>query len=215
VPCEPEEGGRRRGSYKNGGRKRKGRASCKQKKKKSERRRPAHPAVRINGRKLNALDSSAMRRALLLRRTFLVAAQQQQQQHRGRASVRVARTFAASSAALPEQWQESRSSDDRDAMLPTSTSTPAPLPPPPPAPPSYLHRTVFRRPLNAPAIAFSSPAGRELFSRALARGTAEGFFPLIEQYSTQDEPAYCGLASLAMVLNALNVDPRRPWKVST
>lgn len=99
-------------------------------------------------------------------------------------------------------------------MLPTSTSTPAPLPPPP-APPSYLHRTVFRRPLNAPAIAFSSPAGRELFSRALARGTAEGFFPLIEQYSTQDEPAYCGLASLAMVLNALNVDPRRPWKVST
>ena len=100
-------------------------------------------------------------------------------------------------------------------MLPTSTSTPAPLPPPPPAPPSYLHRAVFRRPLNAPAIAFSSPAGRELFSRALARGTAEGFFPLIEQYSTQDEPAYCGLASLAMVLNALNVDPRRPWKVST
>lgn len=100
-------------------------------------------------------------------------------------------------------------------MLPTSTSTPAPLPPPLPAPPSYLHRTVFRRPLNAPAIAFSSPAGRELFSRALDRGTAEGFFPLIEQYSTQDEPAYCGLASLAMVLNALNVDPRRPWKVST
>ena len=29
---------------------------------------------------------------------------------------------------------------------------------------------------------------------------------------TQDEPAFCGLASLAMVLNALAVDPRRPWK---
>ena len=32
------------------------------------------------------------------------------------------------------------------------------------------------------------------------------------QSSTQDEPAFCGLASLAMVLNALAVDPRRAWK---
>ena len=30
--------------------------------------------------------------------------------------------------------------------------------------------------------------------------------------STQDEPAFCGLASLSMVLNALAIDPRRPWK---
>lgn len=30
--------------------------------------------------------------------------------------------------------------------------------------------------------------------------------------STQDEPAFCGLASLAMVLNALAIDPRRIWK---
>ena len=30
--------------------------------------------------------------------------------------------------------------------------------------------------------------------------------------STQDEPAFCGLASVAMVLNALSVDPRRVWK---
>jgi Phytochelatin synthase len=32
--------------------------------------------------------------------------------------------------------------------------------------------------------------------------------------STQDEPAFCGLASIAMVLNALSIDPRRPWKGS-
>lgn len=92
------------------------------------------------------------------------------------------------------------------------TSPPAP-PPAPSAPPSYLDRTVFRRPLNPPAIAFSSPEGRKLFSQALAAGTADSFFDLIAHFSTQDEPAYCGLASLAMVLNALNVDPRRPWKV--
>jgi hypothetical protein len=30
--------------------------------------------------------------------------------------------------------------------------------------------------------------------------------------STQDEPAFCGLTSLTMVLNALAIDPRRIWK---
>ena len=30
--------------------------------------------------------------------------------------------------------------------------------------------------------------------------------------SMQDEPAFCGLASIAMVLNALRIDPLRPWK---
>jgi len=34
----------------------------------------------------------------------------------------------------------------------------------------------------------------------------------MEQFNTQDEPAFCGLASLSMVLNALAIDPRRPWK---
>lgn len=38
------------------------------------------------------------------------------------------------------------------------------------------------------------------------------FFKLIEQFRTQDEPAFCGLASVAMVLNALSIDPRRAWK---
>ncbi|WOL05194.1 glutathione gamma-glutamylcysteinyltransferase 1 [Canna indica] len=40
----------------------------------------------------------------------------------------------------------------------------------------------------------------------------EGFFKLISHFQTQSEPAYCGLASLSMVLNALAIDPRRKWK---
>ncbi len=51
-----------------------------------------------------------------------------------------------------------------------------------------------------------------MFAEALMDGTMEGFFKLIEQFRTQDEPAFCGLASLAMVLNSLSIDPRRPWK---
>ena len=40
----------------------------------------------------------------------------------------------------------------------------------------------------------------------------EGFFKLISYYQTQSEPAYCGLATLSMVLNALSIDPGRKWK---
>jgi glutathione gamma-glutamylcysteinyltransferase len=40
----------------------------------------------------------------------------------------------------------------------------------------------------------------------------EGFFKLISYYQTQSEPAYCGLATLAVVLNALAIDPGRKWK---
>lgn len=49
---------------------------------------------------------------------------------------------------------------------------------------------------------------------ALSAGTMESFFPLSEQFSTQAMPAFCGLASLAMVLNALQVDPKRVWQGS-
>ncbi|VDM64628.1 unnamed protein product [Angiostrongylus costaricensis] len=38
------------------------------------------------------------------------------------------------------------------------------------------------------------------------------YFKLASQFRTQDEPAYCGLSTLVMVLNALEVDPGRVWK---
>lgn len=50
-------------------------------------------------------------------------------------------------------------------------------------------------------------AGKQLFAEALATGTLEGFFKLVEHFRTQDEPAFCGLASLAMALNALAGPP--------
>ncbi|KAF8392167.1 hypothetical protein HHK36_022509 [Tetracentron sinense] len=40
----------------------------------------------------------------------------------------------------------------------------------------------------------------------------KGFFKLISYYETQSEPAYCGLATLSMVLNSLAIDPGRHWK---
>lgn len=74
------------------------------------------------------------------------------------------------------------------------------------------HPSFYRRPLPAPLIAFASGAGREIFHQALAAGGLENYFPLAEQFNTQDEPSYCGISSLVMVLNALGVDPGANWK---
>ena len=73
-------------------------------------------------------------------------------------------------------------------------------------------RTFYKRPLLPPGVALASPAGRAMFASALATGGAEVFFDTVSHFNTQDEPAFCGLASLAMALNALAVDPRRVWK---
>lgn len=72
---------------------------------------------------------------------------------------------------------------------------------------------VYRRVLPCPpAVDFSSFEGKALFGEALQNGTMEGFFKLISYFQTQSEPAYCGLASLSVVLNALSIDPGRKWK---
>ena len=72
--------------------------------------------------------------------------------------------------------------------------------------------STYRRPLPVTLTPFSSPEGRALFREALEDGAMESFFPLIEQFHTQADPAFCGLASLVMALNALGVDPGRVWR---
>ncbi|KAJ4776312.1 Glutathione gamma-glutamylcysteinyltransferase 1 [Rhynchospora pubera] len=81
--------------------------------------------------------------------------------------------------------------------------------------PVRVHRQDDIKPLfnsSSPAIEFASCDGKRLFSEALQSGTMEGFFRLISYFQTQSEPAYCGLASLSVVLNALAIDPGRKWK---
>jgi len=72
--------------------------------------------------------------------------------------------------------------------------------------------SLYRRPLPVGQIPFASSEGRALFREALALGTLESFFPLIEQFHTQADPAFCGLGSLVMALNALGIDPGRLWR---
>jgi glutathione gamma-glutamylcysteinyltransferase len=72
--------------------------------------------------------------------------------------------------------------------------------------------TLYRRPLPADIIAFSSAQGRQVFAEALAEGGMDGYFPLAEQFHTQGDPSFCGLGSLVVALNALAIDPGRLWK---
>ncbi|OBZ90008.1 Glutathione gamma-glutamylcysteinyltransferase [Choanephora cucurbitarum] len=75
-----------------------------------------------------------------------------------------------------------------------------------------LKNTFYQRELPTDLIRFASPEGKRLFREAMDDGHAEGFFPLTGNFTPQSEPAYCGPSSLAMVLNALEVDPKRRWK---
>ena len=63
----------------------------------------------------------------------------------------------------------------------------------------------YRRELPSSCIAFGGEEGKKLFTDSLLSGYANIYFPLAEQFRTQNEPAYCGLSTLVMVLNALAV----------
>ncbi|XP_076466788.1 uncharacterized protein LOC143298018 isoform X2 [Babylonia areolata] len=90
-----------------------------------------------------------------------------------------------------------------------------PLPMIPPQSPVRHSSSVvelYRRPLPDSCIAFASDEGKAIFREALGTGHLNCYFRLASQFRTQDEPAYCGLATLVMVLNALEIDPGRVWK---
>jgi glutathione gamma-glutamylcysteinyltransferase len=70
----------------------------------------------------------------------------------------------------------------------------------------------YQRPLPKLCIPFDGDEGQRIFAEALAEGGMRRFFALVAQFRTQDEPAYCGLATLTMALNTLQIDPGRVWK---
>jgi glutathione gamma-glutamylcysteinyltransferase len=83
-----------------------------------------------------------------------------------------------------------------------------PLPPPLPDPQYSFHRRVLPNSL----MALTSPEGRQLFAESLGRGMADAYFPLAQHCTNQSEPAFCGITTLLVVLNACGVDPNVRWK---
>ncbi|KAM3715743.1 Glutathione gamma-glutamylcysteinyltransferase [Dirofilaria immitis] len=81
----------------------------------------------------------------------------------------------------------------------------------------HMHHAVpaqnfYRRKLPSSCINFASAEGKKLFIESFIKGHANIYFRLASHFLTQDEPSYCGLSTLVMVLNALEVDPGRVWK---
>eukprot|EP01087_Luapelamoeba_hula_P019097 TRINITY_DN627_c2_g1_i1.p1 TRINITY_DN627_c2_g1~~TRINITY_DN627_c2_g1_i1.p1 ORF type:complete len:448 (-),score=93.51 TRINITY_DN627_c2_g1_i1:5-1318(-) len=134
-------------------------------------------------------------------------------------------TFIVGDPAHPAQGEKlvHKESSQLDLDDPTSendnntTTTPTQQPQQPQQPHNHDTHAVpseslFRRALPPSCISFASPEGKDLFREALLAGTMEAYFPLAAQYRTQSEPAFCGLGTLTMVLNTLDIDPRRVWK---
>jgi glutathione gamma-glutamylcysteinyltransferase len=82
------------------------------------------------------------------------------------------------------------------------------LPPPLPEPAYSVHMRVLPKSL----IALSSPDGRRYLQDALQANTAESYWALTEQFVNQSDPAFCGVTTLLMVLNAMCVDPQIRWR---
>ena len=78
--------------------------------------------------------------------------------------------------------------------------------------PSQQRITFYRRELPDNLVSFTSDHGKRLFRESLAQGYAENYFHLVGNFTSQSEPAFCGLGSLAMALNALEIDPGKTWK---
>ncbi|KAF8420088.1 Phytochelatin synthase-domain-containing protein [Tirmania nivea] len=119
--------------------------------------------------------------------------------------------------------QESSSSSGLPFTLyPLSKASPPPPPPPPPQKIELSQTGLQRRmdgsfymrvlPSSASLIPYDSPEGKKIFKQALDDGGLEAFFPLSQQFLTQEEPAYCGIGTLCMILNALKIDPARTWR---
>ncbi|KAF9919830.1 hypothetical protein FBU30_010477 [Linnemannia zychae] len=77
---------------------------------------------------------------------------------------------------------------------------------------SVLDSTFYRRELPDHLDSFTGPRGKKLFQEMIAAGTGECYFRLSTVFNTQSDPAFCGVSSLSMVLNALEIDPRRQWR---
>jgi len=78
--------------------------------------------------------------------------------------------------------------------------------------PAERQLSFYQRKLPETCVAFASPEGKKIFKSALQHDGLKSFYNLIEQHHTQTEPAFCGVSTLVLVLNALAVDPGQNWK---
>jgi glutathione gamma-glutamylcysteinyltransferase len=72
--------------------------------------------------------------------------------------------------------------------------------------------SVRRRVLPDSLIALQSPQGHQYLMDALQQETAAPFLSLLQHSVNQSDPTYCGVSTLVMICNGLDLDPQYRWK---
>ena len=78
------------------------------------------------------------------------------------------------------------------------------------AAPAAVRRSFYKRALPRDLVPFASPEGKRIFRDALEDGSVESFFPLVQHFQTQSEPASCALGTLSMASSRPLPAPLRP-----
>jgi glutathione gamma-glutamylcysteinyltransferase len=72
--------------------------------------------------------------------------------------------------------------------------------------------SVRRRVLPKTLTSLNSPQGQDYLVHALVNKTAASYLPLTLHFANQSDPAFCGITTLLVVLNAMSIDPHTRWK---
>ena len=73
-------------------------------------------------------------------------------------------------------------------------------------------QTFYGRSLPSKLVDYRSTESKNRLCRSLQSGLAVPYLALSSCFNTQAEPAFCGLSTLAIILNSLRIDPQRVWK---
>ena len=73
-------------------------------------------------------------------------------------------------------------------------------------------QTFYGRALPSKLVDYRSTESKNRLCRSLQSGLAVPYLALSSCFNTQAEPAFCGLSTLAIILNSLRIDPQRVWK---
>ena len=127
------------------------------------------------------------------------------------------RTTSKRARKAPKKMSDAADEDDLDAVEEVelqeaiaASQAEAPPPEPPKPKPEIEEGKFYKRDLPEQCIAFASHRAAPS-SKHTQSGGLEGFFDLIAQFHTQNEPAYCGLATLRWP-QFPESRPGRPWK---
>jgi len=72
--------------------------------------------------------------------------------------------------------------------------------------------SFYMRSLPSNLTGFSTQKGQRMLLDCIQASPNIPYFPLSEQFVTQQSPPSCGTATIAMVLNSLQIDPQKVWQ---